>query len=129
MYQIVRTDKNPILDDVCMDSIPSSFQGAWDDCRELNGPAWAALASQQGFSEEVLNTATYLPYQLIPVIEADEKAYAYTAYFAEEDFVGYFNKFETAKNWAHEKDIVEVYGLFTPDYAARAKFNQSFIQE
>jgi len=127
----------------------TSFQSVWDDVRELNTPEWDALAGEQGFSDEVLNTADYLPYRLVATTSDVDGAYGY---FIDADpetnraivFTFYKNLnldtkvFSSAHQAQETIQSFKQYGfpgnfaikaLVSADYDAQRKFNESILGE
>lgn len=125
----------------------TSFQSVWDDIRELNTPEWDALAGEQGFSEEVLRTADYLPYRLVTVSSDVEDAYGYivvadpeknrAASLANHKTLQLDTRVFSSAEQAHAviesnrklgfKGNFDIKALIPADYDAQRKFNESIL--
>jgi len=125
----------------------TSFQSVWDDVRELNTPEWDTLAGEQGFSDEVLHTADYLPYH-VAVTDADvDNAYGYIVYADPENnrssILAHHKNlnldtkvFSSVKRAQEAIESIAQFGfkgnfvikVLTPaDYTAQQKFNKSVL--
>jgi hypothetical protein len=127
----------------------TSFQSVWDDIRELNTPEWDALAGSEGFSDEVLRSADYLPYRLTTAASDVDGAYGYLidadpemnrgAVLTQHKNLGLDTKVfpsiklargvvENISNLGFKGNFV-IKALIPADYDAQRKFNESILGE
>jgi hypothetical protein len=127
----------------------TSFQSVWDDIRELNTPEWDALAGSEGFSDEVLRSADYLPYRLATASSDVDGAYGYFidadpetnrgVVLTQHKNLGLDTKVfpsiklargvvENISNLGFKGNFV-IKALIPADYDAQRKFNESILGE